>query len=315
MNDARTLTERLKARALELGFQKVGVARAGSADPEGRLRAWLAKGGHAGMGYMAEGVAEREDATVLLPGAKSVVALMISYAPEAPEPVLAEARVARYARSDDYHGFLKRRVRKLRKFLIQLVPDAKVHPALDTSPVLERAWAARAGIAWIGKSTMAISRDLGTYTFLAALVTTAELEADPPHDDYCGSCTRCLTACPTQAFVAPRVLDARRCITYWTVEHVGGVPAGSPDPHGWLAGCDICQEVCPWNKFAQPTREPRLKPHPELTTPDLSMFADEASEERRRQVLDGTALQRTGSASLRRNALRILEERSRPPRS
>ncbi|MBI2372439.1 MAG: tRNA epoxyqueuosine(34) reductase QueG [Deltaproteobacteria bacterium] len=295
---------------MALGFQKVGVARADHADPEGRLLAWLARGFHAGMGYMEKLPDEREDPRVLLPGARSVVALAISYkSTEVPNDT--EAKVARYARGDDYHRFLKRRVQKLRRFLIQLVPDARVHPAMDTSPVLERAWAARAGIAWIGKSTMAISRDLGTYTFLAALITTADLEPDRPHEDFCGSCTRCLDACPTQAFIAPRLLDANRCITYWTVEHVGAIPDFAPPPHGWLAGCDVCQEVCPWNKFAKPTSEPRLTPRPALAHPDLEAFANERGHTFREQAIRGSPLARTGPNSMRRNALRIIDERAR----
>jgi epoxyqueuosine reductase len=300
------LTRAIRARAIELGFDKMGVARAGHADPQGRLRAWLARGFDAGMSYMAETAAQREDATVLMPGARSVIALSISYW-TGEEAEVTRARIARYARGDDYHVVVRKKVRKLRKAIIQLVPGARVHPAVDTSPVLERAWAERAGIAWIGKSTMAIAQDLGTYTFLATLVTDVELELDTPHPDRCGSCTACLDACPTGAFVGPHELDARKCITYWNVEHRGAIGPDAPPFFGWIAGCDVCQEVCPWNKFAKPTRERRfLSVRAELVAPDPEALA--AKEEVAARAIAGTALQRTGAAAMRRNALRVLEK-------
>ena len=304
-------TRALRARARELGFQRVGVAPAGPIDPEGRLRAWLARGAHGGMDYMARGVAEREDVTAYLPGARSVVALALSYHhPDyTPERPLA---VSRYAVGDDYHGIIRKKLRKLRKLLLELDPEARVAPTVDTSPMLERAWAERAGVAWIGKSTMAIARDLGTYTFLATLITTSELEYDAPHLDHCGSCTRCLDACPTGAFDGPYQLDATRCITHWTVEERGPFDERTVDLHGWIAGCDVCQEVCPWNKFARPTEEPRFAPRPGLTSPDPTLFTDPERRDELVTLLQGTALQRTGAEALARNARRAMEERERP---
>lgn len=302
---ARARTGAVRAAALELGFDAVGVARADHADPDGRLAAWVEAGFGADLEYMKTNVEDRVDPRRLVPGAKSVVALAMSYyAPE--HTPSAPLKVSRYAVGDDYHVVVRKRIRRLRKRLLAIDPDALVMPTVDTSPVLERAWAERAGILWIGKSTMAIGTRLGTYTFLATLITTMELEPDEPHPDRCGSCTRCLDACPTDAFEGPYRLDARRCITYWNVEHRADFDASTPDLFGWLAGCDVCQQVCPWNKFAAPTREPRFAIRRDWATPDPERVVDEARENELVEALRGTALQRTGPAAVRRNARRIL---------
>lgn len=295
-------TAALKRRALELGFDKIGVAAVEPVDPEGRLRRWLDRGWHAGLGYMAENVAEREDVRRLVPGARSVVVLAHSYHQPhyAPRPPL---KVSRYAVGDDYHSVIRRKVRKLRRFLIAQAPEAGVKPTVDTSPVLERAWAAKAGVAWIGKSTMALAPDLGTYFFLATLITDLELDADAPLPDRCGSCTRCLDACPTDAFPEPRVLDARKCITTWNVERRDVAQEDLPDLHGWIAGCDVCQEVCPWNKFAVPTREPRFAVRTALAEPGRVHGPAAWTE-----AVRGTALQRTGGEALDRNVRKVYSE-------
>ena len=264
----RARTEAVREAAHGLGFHAVGFAAAGHADPEGRLPAWIARAGSTEMRYMLRNPEDRSDPRRLVEGARTVVALAISY--YRPEYVPAgRYKVSRYAVSDDYHRVVKKKVRRLRRRLLEIEPGARVMPTVDTSPVLERAWAERAGIAWIGKSTMAIGRSLGTYTFLATLITTLELEPDAAHDDFCGTCTRCLDACPTDAFVGPYELDPTRCITYWNVEHRGAFDATTPPLYDWLAGCDVCQEVCPWNKFARPADEPRLAVRPPTTRPPL----------------------------------------------
>lgn len=277
------------------------------------MRAWLERGHGGEMTYLSRTLAEREDATVLLPGARSVVALMLSYwRPESERLAGAEVgKVAMYAVGRDYHVLVRRKVRALRKSLLRLDPSAEVHPTIDTSPVMERAWAERAGIAWIGKSTMAIAPELGTYTFLATLVTTSELVPDPPSIDRCGSCTRCLDACPTQAFPAPYELDATKCITYWNVERSGDFTPETPALHGWLAGCDVCQEVCPWNKFKQASPEARFGPTAALDALDLTRLADPADADYHEALVDKTALKRTGGEALSRNARVLLREQTK----
>lgn len=314
--ERRQRTRALEERARELGFHAFGVADAGPAiDPEKRLRRWLDAGMHGGMSWMADSYARRADIQESLPGARSVVVVSVSYyRPETP-PVETDSesplRVARYARGMDYHRWVRRRLRKLRRTLIELYPGARVYPTVDTSPVLEREWAARAGVAWIGKSTMAIHPRLGTYTFLGTLITDAILEPSEPIPDRCGSCTACLDACPTDAFPEPGVLDARRCISYWTLETRGEeLPEEGPALHDWVAGCDICQEVCPWNKFALPSLEPRTLPRAELERPDPNLFGLELQQDALAEAIRGTALERTGPEALRRNTLRILRERA-----
>jgi epoxyqueuosine reductase len=302
--DRRELTRAVKAEALRLGFAKAGVAEAGHADPEGRFRAWLERGYDGGLDYLARNYSERVDPSLLVQNARSVIALSMAYHPGEREEPTEGPRIARYARGADYHRVIRRKVRKLRRFILARAPGHRVHPAVDTSPVLERVWAERAGIAWIGKSAMAIAADLGTYTFLAVLITDLPLEPDPPHPDRCGSCTACLDACPTDAFVAPRVLDARRCITTWNVEHQGEFGPGTPPLSGWLAGCDVCQEVCPWNKFAGPPKDPHFLPRPELAAPDLASFLADG----RPDAIRGTALERTGATAMKRNAERLAAE-------
>lgn len=299
-------TRAIKAEAARLGFDAVGVAPAGSADPDGHLRAWLDRGFGADMAYLADNAEVRADIRRYVTGAESVIALAMSYwsGPDAPrEP--GAAGIARYARMTDYHDVIRRKLRTLRRFMLRLDPGARVGPSIDFAPVLERAWAARAGIAWIGKSSMALSRELGTYTFLATVSTTTVLDYDAPAVDHCGTCTACLDACPTQAFVAPYVLDARRCITYWTIEHEGEPPPEAPDPHGWAAGCDVCQEVCPWNKFATPTREPRFAPAPSLIAPPLARLVATAPDPELDGAVERGPLSRIGREGLRRNALRV----------
>ena len=296
-------TKAVRDKAKALGFDAIGFAPAGPADPDDRLRAWLDRGWSGTMDYMARTADERADPTRLVPGAKSVVALATSYYHPDGEPA-GDAKVSRYANSTDYHKVIKKRLRKLRRFLLELDPEARVHPAVDTSPVLEREWAARAGVGWIGKSTMLIGMDLGTYTFLGTLITTMEFNFDVPHLDRCGSCTACLDACPTDAFAGPYELEATKCITYWNVEYRGPFPHEAPDLHGWMAGCDVCQEVCPWNKFKKMTQETKFTPRLELATPNVDTFLDAGEDAS--LALRGTPLQRTGVDSIRRNLLRIL---------
>lgn len=303
----RDRTDRLRSRAFELGFHAFGVAPADTPDPEGRYRAWLGAGMHGVMSWMAEAmhVTRRLDLNETVPGARSVVALAASYyRPEATTG--GPLKVARYAQGRDYHRWLKRRLRKLRKYLLALDPGCHVHPTLDTSPMLEREWAARAGIAWIGKSTMAIHPRLGTYTFLATLVTDSLLSPDEPLPDRCGTCTACIDACPTQAFVEPGVLDARRCIAHWTLEAPGDLPASAPPFHGWVAGCDVCQDVCPWNKFARSSEERETEPDARLAQPSIETFIRSEEEEALEQAIKGTTLARTGARALQRNARRAL---------
>jgi epoxyqueuosine reductase len=302
-----TLTRTVKEQALALGFDRVGIGVAGPlahADAFGR---WLDAGYAGGMKYLAKGRAARVDPTRLLPGWRSVVAVALNYAPGEEDP--GWRGVARYARGRDYHTLIRPRLHALKDVLRAAGgADVRSRAAVDTSAVLERELAARAGLGFIGKNTNLIAPGLGSYFFIGIVLTTAELAPDDAIPDRCGTCTACLDACPTQAFAAPYTLDARRCVSYLTIEHRGEIPselrAGVGD---WLFGCDVCQEVCPWNRHAPPARDPALAPGAPPGTPeDLCELSDEDFRERFR----GSAIKRARREGLARNAAIVLENRA-----
>ncbi len=254
MNSASSI----RSKALELGFEKVGIARLGVAPHAAFLREWLSREFHGEMAYMARGPERRVDPAKVLPGARSIVCVAKNYhSPGTHSEDPRVGRISRYAWGDDYHGVLLDKLDELRRHVESLGGAAKV--CVDTSAVLEKPWAQQAGLGWQGKHTNLIARDLGSWFFLGELITDLELDPDPPHEeDFCGTCTSCIDLCPTRAIVAPYVLDSRRCIAYLTIEHRGAIPRELRPLMGNLVfGCDICQDVCPWNKFAKvaPERE------------------------------------------------------------
>jgi epoxyqueuosine reductase len=305
------LEERLKQQAHALGFELVGIAPATEADGFDRLRDWLARGFAGTMDYLdRHGEARRHPASIL-PEVRSIIMVGMNYRPaDTEEKRTGQGRISCYARGRDYHEVLRERLRRLLDWLRQERPDCRGRGVVDTAPLLERDFARRAGLGWFGKNTMLINKRLGSYFFLGALLTNLELACDAPHTaSHCGSCTACLEACPTQAFVAPGVLDARRCISYLTIEHRGNVPEDLRRNLGdWLFGCDVCQEVCPWNRKAPPGTEPALQGRPELMQLDLIEVLS-MSEETFRQRFRGTALLRTKRTGLLRNAALVLGNR------
>ncbi len=309
--DTQSLTHRLKAHARHLGFDSVGVAPAVRPPGYARYQTWLERGYQAGMRYMKDREAAREHPESILEGVRSVVVVSFVYGhrrEETPSP--RSGKVARYARGGDYHELLWRRLEALLDWVRQERPDARGRAVCDTAPLLEREFARLAGLGWIGKNTMLIDRRLGSYTVLGALLVDLELEYDPPLEaTYCGTCTRCLDACPTDAFTAPGELDAGRCLSYWTIEHRGSIPPEFASRlEGWVFGCDICQEVCPWNRKAPEGREPALLPTEGWSSPDLREWLDADPQEFRKR-LKGTALSRTKRTGLLRNAALILGTR------
>lgn len=293
----------IKAQAQALGFDACAIAAVdGPADPENRLGRWLDAGHHADMDWMAANREIRQDIRLRLPGARSVVVLARNYFhPDPPRPP-GSAQVARYARGRDYHKALKPPLRDLARFVCGLEAGVEALISLDTAPVLERTWAERAGLAWIGKNSLALRRDIGSWFFLATLATTLELAADAPMPDHCGTCRACLDACPTDAFPEPGVVDARRCIAYQTIENRGEIPAElHPHFEGWIFGCDICQDVCPWNRRAVEPGHPAFAPRPGLAFPDPAEVAD-MTEEAFDARFQGTPVRRAKHAGMQRNA-------------
>jgi len=301
-----SLTDDLKQRALDEGFDLVGVAAAGHARTAANLERWLDSGMHGEMAYMADTRNLRSDPGGLLPGCRSVVAVAMSYRTDRPPSACfssddGRAWVSRYAWGRDYHRVLKKRMVRLGRWLADVHPGAAWRACVDTAPILERELAARAGLGWIGKNTMLLNRDFGSELFLGILLTDVELETDRPRPEHCGKCTACLDACPTHAFEEPRVLDARRCIAYLTVEHRSGIPDELQASMGsMVAGCDICQEVCPWTIRAPADLHSEYEPAPQRYRPsliDLETLDEDGYHEWRR----GSALNRISFAQFRRN--------------
>jgi len=269
------LTRDLKRQALEEGFDLVGIASAGEIPDTTALDRWLAAGMHGEMNYMATTRDVRGDLNRLLPGCRSVVAVALSYRTSLPESRSQadddSVWISRYAWGRDYHRILKKKLIRLGKWLADLRPETGWRACVDTAPALERAWAAQAGIGWIGKNTMLVNRRLGSELFLGLLLTDCDLRTDNPAPEHCGRCTACIDACPTSAFDGPRILDARRCIAYLTIEHRSPIPEDLMAPLGNMAaGCDICNEVCPFTRKAPPDLHPEFSPAPHRYRPKLS---------------------------------------------
>lgn len=305
----------LKEQARHLGFELVGIAPAVAADGFDRLCEWLDRGYAGAMGYMERHRAARAHPAGVLPSVRSVVMVGMSYRPRDENAPTCNApsnapsvKVARYARGQDYHGVLRERLKKLLDWLQLQRPGCHGRAVVDTAPLLERDFARRAGLGWFGKNTMLIDKHQGSYLFLGALLVDLVLQPDPPHDaEHCGRCRACLDACPTQAFTGAGWLDSRRCISYLTIELRGvidpGLRAGMGD---WLFGCDVCQEVCPWNgRKSLAGNEPALQARPDLMNLDPIQLLG-LSEADFRQRFRGTALMRTGRTGLLRNAAIVL---------
>lgn len=267
MDDLKT---RLIAKALELGFADCRVAVAAEASRRGLYEQWVAEGKHGDMAWMARNMERRGDPRLVQEGAQSVIVLAMNYF-QGPPPLETSYRIARYAWNDDYHDLIEAKLKSLESWLIEQGGQQRRY--VDTGPVLERNWASEAGLGWGGKSTMQIHRQLGTWFFLAELITTLEIEPDASAKDHCGTCTRCITACPTQAITAPRRLDARRCVSYLTIENKGSIPLEFRRAIGdRLYGCDDCLTACPWNKFAQLSHEAAFQARQSVFSQSLRDF-------------------------------------------
>jgi epoxyqueuosine reductase len=307
---ALVLSASVKARAAALGFARTGIGPADPPEHGAAFQAWLDAGYAGTMSYLARGRADRLDPQRLLPGARSVVAVALSHG-DGREDDPSWSPVARYARGRDYHEVMRPRLERLAGFLREAAGDGTAtRVAVDTSAVLERDLAARAGLGWMGKNTNLLSPGLGSYFLIGIVLTTAVLEPDAPVADRCGTCTACLEACPTRAFVAPYILDARRCISYLTIEHRGEIPEDLRGAlHGWVFGCDVCQEVCPWNRKASAPRDPDLAPAGSFGDVNDLLDLDDAGF---RERFGGSAIRRTKRSGLQRNAALVLRA-PRPP--
>jgi epoxyqueuosine reductase len=301
-------SQQIKALAMQLGFDACGIAIARRLDDDARrLEHWLNQGHQGGMQYMERHFDLRVDPTLLVPGARSVITLLYNYFPEHTQET-TEAKISKYAYGKDYHNIIRAR---LKEFLHQIESNiGKVagRGFVDSAPVLERSWAQQSGLGWIGKNGNLIHKQKGSFLFIATLITDLELQPENPFPtDHCGTCTRCIDACPTQAILPGPIIAGNKCISYFTIELKEKIiPADMNEKFdGWLFGCDTCQDVCPWNRFSKPTQEPAFDPLPgllNLTTKDW----EEMTEEIFADVFKDSPIQRTGYEGIKRN-LRFLQ--------
>ena len=309
--DQNGYSKMIKAEAKRLGFLSCGISRADFLEEEApRLEAWLKKGMHGEMAYMENYFDKRLDPRKLVPGAKSVISLLYNYYPSE-EQRGDSFKISKYAYGEDYHQVIKGKLRQLLEYIQEEIGQVHGRAFVDSAPVLDKAWAARSGLGWIGKNANLLSRQVGSFYFIAELIVDLDLETDPPTTDHCGSCTACLDACPTQAIVKPYVVDGSRCISYFTIELKDEIPKsfrGSFDD--WIFGCDICQDVCPWNRFSKPHSEPRFEPKTELLEFGKRDW-EELTEEVFRKVFRKSAVKRTKFKGLKRN-IAFLTDREQP---
>ena len=306
VTDPHVLASAIKAKARALGFDLVGIAPATPSAYRDYLRQWLDDGQGGEMTYLAKRFEERVDPTAYFPGARSVVCVAMNYhVPLEPAAPSVRGKVAKYALGDDYHEIIKDRLHELADWL-RATTGCRTRSGVDTVPVMEKELAARAGIGWVGKNTCVINERIGSWVLLGEVLTTHDLPADQPAVDRCGTCRRCIDACPTGAIIAPYQLDARRCISYLTIEHRGEIEPGLAAQMGdWLYGCDVCQDVCPWNSKALESLDPALRPRFTSGTLDAREVAG-WDEEAFRLALRRSAMKRVKLPQLARNARIVL---------
>ncbi len=302
LGPTQKLTQKIKDRALELGFEAVGVAPV-SAIPAERLQEWLQRGYHGKMTYMERHIERRLDPSQVLEGACSILSLALNYYHPYQLPYSQPDRgaISRYASGTDYHSVLEEKLREMMETISRLCPEAKGRIYVDTGPVMDKYWATQSGIGWLGKHTNVLARELGSWFFLGEILLDIPLHYDEPGWDFCGSCTRCIEACPTEAIIEPYLLDSQRCISYLTIELREDVPETlRPLMDNLIFGCDICQDVCPWNRKAPPSKEPQFRPRRENHHPDLRELARLSVEEFRRRFR-GSPIKRAKWSGFMRN--------------
>jgi epoxyqueuosine reductase len=296
-------TTLVKEYCRQLGFDYCGIAKAHALDEDARrLEAWLQKGMHGTMEYMERYFDLRIDPTKLVPGAKSVITILLNYFPEQEQSTEA-AKISKYAYGNDYHEVIRTKLKTLLQLIKQNIGEVNGRGFVDSAPVLERSWARESGLGWIGKNTNLLTKEQGSFFFIATLITDLELDYDDPYaKDYCGSCRRCIDACPTDAIQEGRIVDGSKCISYFTIELKDAlIPGHLKDQfNDWMFGCDICQDVCPWNKFSKPTMETSFSAIPEIlnfTTTDWEALTEESFQ----KIFRHSPIKRTKFKGMQRN--------------
>jgi epoxyqueuosine reductase len=301
MNTIQSHTQLIKTEAKRLGFLSCGISKAGFLEEEApRLEKWLNNNMHGQMQYMENHFDKRLDPTKLVDDSKSVISLLLNYYPSQKQTD-ASYKLSKYAYGTDYHFVIKDKLKTLLNFIQEEIGDVHGRAFVDSAPVLDKAWAAKSGLGWIGKHSNLLTQQVGSFYFIAELIVDLDLEYDTPTTDHCGTCTACIDACPTQAIVEPYVVDGSKCISYFTIELKESIPTefkGKLDD--WMFGCDVCQDVCPWNRFSKPHSEPLFNPHPELLSMTKKDWED-ITEDVFKNVFKDSAVKRTKFSGLKRN--------------
>lgn len=296
-------TQLIKQFSKQLGFDYCGIAKAERLDDDAkRLEQWLNKSMHGSMQYMADHFDLRIDPSKLVPGAKSVITFMMNYYPSVKQ-VEDAPKISKYAYGKDYHEVIREKLKELMKLIKENIVDINGRGFVDSAPVLERSWAVKSGLGWVGKNGNLISKQSGSFFFIATIICDLELEYDAPFvKDYCGTCTKCIDACPTDAILPNKVVDGSKCISYFTIELKDTLIDESMKGkfENWMFGCDVCQDVCPWNRFSKATVEQQFTPLPEILNLSTSQW-EELSEETFRQIFKHSPLKRTKFTGIQRN--------------
>ncbi len=300
-NNRSKHTQQIKDEAIRLGFLSCGVSKAGFLEAEApRLETWLENNMHGEMSYMENHFDKRLDPTKLVPDSKSVISLLLNYFPSE-EQVSDSYKISKYAYGTDYHFVIKDKLKELLHFITSEIGEVHGRAFVDSAPVLDKAWAAKSGLGWIGKHSNLLSKQTGSFYFIAELIIDLDLEYDTIVTDHCGSCTACIDACPTQAIVEPYVVDGSKCISYFTIELKNEIPASVKGQFDdWIFGCDVCQDVCPWNRFSQSHREPLFDPNPQLLDMTKKDW-EEITTDVFQKLFKKSAVKRTKFSGLQRN--------------
>jgi len=301
VNSISKHTQLIKSEAKRLGFLSCGISKAEFLEEEApRLTSWLQKNRHGEMTYMENHFDKRLDPTLLVPDSKSVVSLLLNYYPEEIQND-DSYKISKYAYGTDYHFVIKDKLKHFLSFIEEEIGEVHGRAFTDSAPVLDKAWAAKSGLGWIGKHSNLITKQVGSFYFIAELIIDLELEYDTPITDHCGSCTACIDACPTNAIVDPYVVDGSKCISYFTIELKNEIPNSVKGQfEDWMFGCDICQDVCPWNRFSQSHKEPLFNPKPELLSMTKKNW-EEITQEVFSNIFQKSAVKRTKFSGLKRN--------------
>ncbi len=294
-------TKLIKTEAKRLGFLSCGISKAEFLEEEApRLEQWLNQNMHGEMAYMENHFDKRLDPTKLVEGSKSVISLLLNYFPsEQQNP--SSYKISKYAYGTDYHFVIKDKLKNLLHFIQSEIGEVHGRAFVDSAPVLDKAWAARSGLGWMGKHSNLLSQQVGSFYFIAELIVDLELEYDTPITDHCGTCTACIDACPTEAIMEPYVVDGSKCISYFTIELKDAIPSSFEGKFdNWMFGCDVCQDVCPWNRFSKPHKEPLFNPHPDLLSMGKKDW-EEITEDVFKELFKKSAVKRTKFKGLQRN--------------